>query len=110
MALRLTDPSRSSRPSRRTPAQLCEHASAHLRAGDRKAYRALFDEAASLDDRHNRYGLRRALVERGLAAAGEGVAPAATYLAVAEALLDILEEEPREPVLLNYAGVALYEL
>ena len=110
MALRLTDPSRSSRPSRPTPAQLCEHASAHLRAGDRKAYRALFDEAASLDDRHNRYGLRRALVERGLAAAGEGVAPAATYLAVAEALLDILEEEPREPVLLNYAGVALYEL
>jgi glycosyltransferase involved in cell wall biosynthesis/predicted Zn-dependent protease len=111
MALRLTDPSRSPTPSRPTPAQLCEHAAAFLRAGDRIAYRALFDDAAALENRHDRYGLRRALVERGLAAAGaEGAAAAAIYLSVAEALLDLLEEEPREPVLLNYAGVALYEL
>jgi tetratricopeptide (TPR) repeat protein len=31
-------------------------------------------------------------------------------VAVADAALTALEEEPREPILLNYAGVALYEL
>src|SRR6266516_4349199 len=38
-----------------------------------------------------------------------GSTPAA-LLATATAALDALEAEPREPVLLNYAGVALYEV
>ncbi len=53
------------------------------------------------------------LIEEGLAAAGKTTSQTqATHLfvAVADAALDALEEEPREPVLLNYAGVALYEL
>jgi glycosyltransferase involved in cell wall biosynthesis len=112
MALRLTHPSRSPAVPRPSLAQLPERASALLRAGDHGAYRALFAEVGAREDRHERYGLRRALVERGLAAAAGDGAPgaAATYLAVARALVEALEEEPREPVLLNYAGVALYEL
>lgn len=34
----------------------------------------------------------------------------ALFAAVADALLEVLEEEPREPVMLNLAGVARYEL
>ena len=111
MALRLTNPSVTPTPAAPAPLQVAARADTLLRAGDFAGYRALFAEAAAADDRNTRYGLRRLLVEHGLAAAGgEGRRAAATYLAVAEALVAILEEESREPVLLNYTGVALYEL
>ncbi len=53
------------------------------------------------------------LLEEGLAAAGHASSASAAlalFVAVAQAGLDVLEPEPREPVLLNYTAVALYEL
>ena len=43
-------------------------------------------------------------------AADEPALGAGAVRAVADALLEVLEEEPREPVMLNLAGVARYEL
>src|ERR671927_503992 len=59
-----------------------EAAIAALAREDLAAYRTLFADTAAIPSFHARYGARRAM----------------------------LEEEPREPVFLNSAGVALYEL
>jgi glycosyltransferase involved in cell wall biosynthesis len=109
MALRLID---APEPPRRQPAPnnaaaaLASSATARLAAGDWAGYRALIAEALQIDDVHRRYQACRAIVEAGLAA---GARPGAV-LATAAAALDALEVEPREPVLLNYAGVAFYEI
>ena len=53
------------------------------------------------------------LVEEGLTAAGQAASTTEAtqrFVAVAAGAIDALEAEPREPILLNYAGVALYEL
>ena len=53
------------------------------------------------------------LVEEGLSAAGQSTSETQAtqrYAAVAAGAIKALEDEPREPVLLIYAGVALYEL
>ena len=53
------------------------------------------------------------LIEEGLTAAGQAASSTQAtqrFAAVAAGAIDALEAEPREPVLLNYAGVALYEL
>ena len=84
-----------------------------LSSNDLKAYRSLFQAAGEHEDPQARYHARVRLVEEGLAAAGQaGSAGHATqrFLAVAAGAIDALEQEPREPILLNYAGVALYEL
>lgn len=63
-------------------------------------------------DENRRYQAVLKLIERGLAAAAG--APQSRlpelYASVAADALEALEREPREPKLLNYAGVALYEL
>lgn len=113
MALRLTDLSSRAAPKRRlTPAMFAPRADACLRAGDLPGFRALWAEVQEIDDHNGRYVTRRMLAERGMVAAARGsrVASAATYLAVGECVVELLEQEPREPVLVNYAGVALYEL
>lgn len=101
------------RPDERPPAiALGVRAQAGLRGGDLAGYRALFEEAAGREDVHDRYRSRRDLLEAGLGGAAH-VRPnrlAELFLAVAEQALGALEEEPREPLLLNYAGVGLYEL
>ncbi|HZU40178.1 MAG TPA: glycosyltransferase [Solirubrobacteraceae bacterium] len=111
MALRLTGTSQAAqRPL--TPTELASQAAAVLAGGDCARYRELFERAGALEDGLERYHGRVLLVERGLTAAA-AVAPAQAsqiFLAAAEALLEALEQEPREPVLLNYAGVVLYEL
>jgi tetratricopeptide (TPR) repeat protein len=93
-------------------AELSARADALLAAGELGSYGALFTQAAAEEDENRRYRARKTLLERGLAATGQ--APDARcleiYLAVAEAAVAILELDPAEPVLLNYAGVALYEL
>ncbi|MDP9401624.1 MAG: glycosyltransferase, partial [Actinomycetota bacterium] len=119
MALRLTD-APTPAPDRRPPGPLAEttlaarlhaRASARLGTGDVAAYPELFAEAAGAADPHRRYGARKALLEAGLAArAGSPAQLAATFAAVAREAVALLEEEPREPAFLNYAGVALYEL
>jgi glycosyltransferase involved in cell wall biosynthesis len=107
MALRVTRPT-----ARLTAADPRAAATAALARGDLAAYRSLFAEAAGERSVHERYRIRKALLEAGLAGtAGERAsAVAQRFAAVAAAALDALESEPREPVLLNYGGVALYEL
>jgi len=120
MALRLTRTSLA--PEGPTPsaseaaggsvAELSARADALLADGDLERYRALFSQAAALEDSHRRYHAQRTLLERGLAATGQASSTRCMeiYVAVAEAAVDALEQEPREPVVLNYAGVAMYEL
>ena len=67
---------------------------------------------SAADRREAPYRARRAAVEERLAAAASA-APRelpGLYLAIAREALDGLAAEPREPVLLNYAGVGLNEL
>jgi len=93
--------------------RLGAQARTHLSANDLDGYKKLFARAGEHTDPQARYHARVRLVEEGLAAAGQATSiPQATqrFLAVATGAIDALEAEPREPILLNYAGVALYEL
>lgn len=80
--------------------------------GELVGYRELFGELESIEDPHRRYHRGVTLIERGLAASAT-TAPAhlpELFATVADGALGMLEREPREPKLLNYAGVLLYEL
>jgi glycosyltransferase involved in cell wall biosynthesis len=125
MALRLTGISLENQdPATGTPgalprsgpalaAQLRAQAHAFLAAGRLDDYRALSTRAAEHDDPHARYWGRLVLIEEGLANAGRSNSSARTaqlFVAVADAALNLLEEDPREPTVLLYAGVAMYEL
>jgi tetratricopeptide (TPR) repeat protein len=109
MALRLIDspqPDRPAVPTTSAVGRLVPAAAARLSAGDWAGYKALFAEAGAIDDVHRRYEARRALLAAGLRA---GSKPAA-LIATAASALDVLVEDAPEPVLLNAAGVAFYEL
>ena len=109
MALRLIDSPEPPRPSAHEAvpaARLIPAATARLAAGDWAGYRAVVAEAAEIADPHRRYEAQRTLLELGLRE-GSNVA---TLVATAVAAVDMLQAEPREPVLLNYAGVIFYEL
>jgi tetratricopeptide (TPR) repeat protein len=110
MALRLTGSPTTSSPA--TPVDPSAQAAACLDRHDLDGYVALFADAAAAEDVHARYLARTRLVEAALRAgqAADRVRVPAIYLAAARATIAVLEEEPREPVLLNYAGVLLYEL
>lgn len=81
-----------------------------LAAGDLDGYRELFGLLEQIDDRNRRYQAGVSLVEQGLAASSEPAGLPALYATLAEGLVGMLEPEPREPRLLNYAGVVFYEL
>jgi GT2 family glycosyltransferase/thioredoxin-like negative regulator of GroEL len=74
--------------------------------------RACFAEPAGWDEPQRAYQAVRHLCELVLAAGerleADGWIP--LYEAAADGLLGVLEREPSEPVLLNFAGVFLYEL
>jgi Tfp pilus assembly protein PilF len=94
-------------------AQLREDARLQLAINQLDRYKALFDRAAEHEDSHARYHARVVLIEEGLAAAAKTASRAQAtqlFVAIAGAAITALESEPREPVLLNYAAVALYEL
>ncbi len=81
-------------------------------ANDLDGYRKLFARLESIENPHRRYQAGVSLIEQGLAA-GAGASSASLaelFATVANGALELLEREPREPKLLNYAGVALYEL
>jgi tetratricopeptide (TPR) repeat protein len=112
MALRLSRPENAAPRTPRTPERLDARAQSCLAAGDLKGYRELFSEAAAIDDIHRRHQARRTLLEQGLAATTQAP-PAdlpALFLSLVRNAVELLEADPREPVLLNYLGVALYEL
>jgi hypothetical protein len=79
--------------------------------GDQNGLAAAFAEPDTWDDDQRAYQARCRLAELVLAyrpeAAGAWVAP---FVTAARCLLTDLEREPREPLLLNCAGVLLYEL
>jgi tetratricopeptide (TPR) repeat protein len=83
-----------------------------LAADDLEGYRRLFDAVEAIADVHRRYWAGASLIEQGLRASAS--APAARqpalFVALAAGALGVLEREPREPRLLNYAGIILQEL
>lgn len=89
-----------------------EAAAACLARHDLDGLRGLFAEAAELPGVHARYAARRVLTEHAIEAGRRerSARAAATFHVAAEACVAALEEEPREPVLLRYAGILLYEL
>ncbi|MBS1869776.1 MAG: glycosyltransferase [Actinobacteria bacterium] len=109
MALRLTGSPTTASPATLDPSA---QAAACLDRHDLDGYAALFAEAAAFEDVHARYAARVKLVEAALRAgqSADRARVPAIYVAAARATVALLEEEPREPVLLNYAGVLLYEL
>jgi len=122
MALRLTSTSpafESGAPVKRhwlaLPDQLAAHAQSLLAIGMIDDYARLFSHAAEQQDRLVRYHTAVLLLQEGLAAAGRTTSAATTttvklFVTVARAAVELLEEEPREPIALSYAGVAFYEL
>ncbi|HEY6526401.1 MAG TPA: glycosyltransferase [Solirubrobacteraceae bacterium] len=119
MALRLTGktlqsstPAAASGQPAVTSESLAVQARAALGTGDVAAFSALFATATELTDPQRRFHAKLALIDAGMGAttqASEGVA-ARVYVTVAGAALDMLEDAPSEPTILNLAGVALYEL
>src|SRR5262249_8192002 len=109
MALRLTTAS-APKTVGRTPAELGALARTLLQRGDVAAFKALFGEVAQEADPHRRYRARTTLIEVGMGNHAEPKNVAKVLLATAQGAVEILEDEAREPVLLNYAGVIFYEL
>jgi tetratricopeptide (TPR) repeat protein len=119
MALRLTTTPLATEEGDQRPTDpgawvvgLASRAGACLVAEDLDTYRDLLRQAGEHEQPDRRYQAQVALLEQGLSAAGHAPAgPAARiFAAVAVAALDLLEQSPSEPVVLNYAGVAAYEL
>jgi glycosyltransferase involved in cell wall biosynthesis len=91
--------------------RLRDDARAALTARDVHAYSALFPLADEIDDVHRRHQARLALLEVGLHDSPGDVAVLAGAMAVvARRAIELLEVEPREPAILNVAGIAFYEL
>ena len=110
MALRLTGSPTTASPAAQPDFSVS--AAACLDRHDLDGYGALFAQADAITDVHARYAARTKLVEAALRAgqSADRARVPAIYLAAARATLALLDEEPREPLLLNYAGVLLYEL
>jgi tetratricopeptide (TPR) repeat protein len=119
MALRLTGktlqssvPAATSGPLAVTSESLAFQARTALGQGDVPAFSALFATAGELTDPRRRFHAKLSLIDAGMGVttqAAEGLATR-VYVAVAGAALDMLEDTPSEPTILNLAGVALYEL
>ena len=86
-------------------------AAARLTAGDLAGLAAVFADVSGWEDRQRAYQARCRLAELVLAyRPTDADAWVGAFVTGAACLLDALEQEPREPVLLNHAGVLLYEL
>ena len=111
MALRLTTATASKTVSR-SAAELAALARTHLTRGDLDAFRALFAEVSQESDPHRRFRARTTLLECGMSATQQAPPKLLPkiFLQGARSGLELLEEEAREPVFLNYTGVFFYEL
>ena len=87
-------------------------AAMQLGNNDLAGYLQLFGEAGELESPHRAYQVRKLLLESGLASLQTVSEQRATdvLLAMAQGAVAALEATPAEPVLLNYAGVIMYEL
>src|ERR1700722_5610255 len=92
--------------------ELVARAQQRLPPGELDGYRELFGVLDSIADPHRRYQAGVGLIEQGFAASGG--APRArvggVFSAIAAGAVELLDRQPSEPKLLNYAGVAFYEL
>ncbi|MBJ7332286.1 MAG: glycosyltransferase [Solirubrobacteraceae bacterium] len=98
-------------PDDQAPHALRSRAAALLVQRDLDGYAALWSEAADIKDVHRRYQAQCFLAEAGLAhrdASWQFVS--GMFATIALRNIELLEKEPREPRLLNFAGIALYEL
>ncbi len=87
------------------------HANQLLVDRNHAAWRQAFIATAEIADEHDRYIARRTMVESVLGS--QGFAPhvlSQMFVSAAAMLIGVLEENPREPVLLNTAGVLMFEL
>ena len=91
---------------------ILSRSASHIAAGDLNAYVQLFADAGEFANPNRAYQARKLLLERGLGALQTLSEKRATelLLAMARGAINVLELEPAEPVLLNYAGVIMYEL
>jgi tetratricopeptide (TPR) repeat protein len=91
---------------------LLQRAEQLLLADDIGGYRRLFAPVLKIANPHNRYWAGVNLIEQGLAASAGATAARlpALLMAMAAGALELLEQEPNEPRLLNYAGVIFSEL
>src|SRR5476649_1436658 len=91
---------------------LVDRAAALLASDEIPAYLELFGEAQEIANEQRRYQARKHLIEQALAAtrAVNERRAITIYLAVVTAAVGVLEQTPAEPLLLNYAGIAFYEL
>ena len=113
MALRLTTAKTAYEATRRPGEEALELGRAALAKDNLQRYRELLAECAEEIDYQRAYKARRTLIELGLEKLGETNSPTAVaplMMAVAQGAVEALEQEPREPVVLNYAGIAFYEL
>src|SRR5436305_793539 len=112
MALRLSNPNGAPDSKSRSGERIDARAEAALLCGDLKGYTALFAETAEIEHVHRRYKARLTLVEAGLGATARTSRKdlPRLYATVASATVALLEAERREPFLLSYAGVSVYEL
>ena len=87
-------------------------AAAMLSSNNLTGFLQLFNEAAGLGSPHRVYQVRKLLLESGLASLQSVSEQRATEMlfAMAQGAIAALEAAPAEPVLLNYAGVIMYEL
>lgn len=120
MALRLVTPSspaQTTNPTQRLAAARGEMSRAVVEAAqllsqrDFDGWRKRFAATAAIEDENERYLVRNALIEGVLGA--QSLKPhqiAQMFLAAAIELVTALDENPREPKFLNFAGVLLYEL
>src|SRR3954451_6758180 len=103
-------------PLNETPAARLERivntAAAAVRQGRPEELEQIHADLAEWDDEQRAFQARRQLVE--LVFASQGTLPDGewipAYVVTARAVLGELAKNPAEPVLLNYAGVLLYEL
>jgi tetratricopeptide (TPR) repeat protein len=112
MALRLTTAKTAFESTRRPGEEATELGRAALASDNLKRYRELLAVCDRENDYQRAYKARRTLIELGferLEKVGE-VAAVPLMTAVAAAAVDALEQEPNEPVMLNYAGIAFYEV
>ncbi|WP_445147973.1 tetratricopeptide repeat-containing glycosyltransferase family 2 protein [Baekduia sp. Peel2402] len=118
MALRLVAPVDGPAPQTSAPttgaaavAQVTNRAASLLEAHDLAGWRSLATAAGELADPNDRYLARRLLLESILRNRANTPSKNAEQLAAgALAGTEMLESEPREPVLLNFTGVLMYEL
>jgi tetratricopeptide (TPR) repeat protein len=91
---------------------LVAQAHAMLPHGDVDGFAGLFDQADTLAEPQRQFQARLALIDAGVRATREVSEAQATriFIAIAGATLTMLEREPAEPLILNLAGVACYEL